>query len=184
MKYLLSITFALFVLLNSAVFAQNDVFEQVKHHYADNQGVKIHYVSMGEGPVLIMLHGYPDFWYTWRYQMAELSKDYKVVAVDLRGYNKSDKPNGVENYAMRILMKDVIAVIDDLKLKKATIIANDWGGAIAWQVATFYPGRVERFIACNIPHPSGIRAYLKDNPQTGQYAQDFKKDDSAKKIDG
>ena len=99
---------------------------------------------MGEGPVLIMLHGFPDFWYTWRYQMAELSKDYKVVAVDLRGYNKSDAPKGVENYVMPILMKDVVAVIDDLKLTKATIIANDWGGAIAWQTATYYPNRVEK----------------------------------------
>jgi pimeloyl-ACP methyl ester carboxylesterase len=114
--------------------------------------------------------------------MAELSKDYQVVAVDLRGYNKSDAPKGVENYAMPILMKDVIAVIDDLKLKKATIIANDWGGAIAWQVATYYPNRIDKFIACNIPHPQGISNYLKDNPNTGQYAQDFKDKDAASKL--
>ena len=179
MKHILAIIIA-FVLLANTAFAQEDVFKQVEHHYAENEGVKIHYVSMGEGPVLIMLHGFPDFWYTWRYQMAELSKDYKVVAVDLRGYNKSDKPKGVANYAMPILMKDVVAVIDDLKLEKATIIANDWGGAIAWQVATFYPSRVEKFIALNIPHPAGMTSYLNDNPQTGQYAQDFKKDDAAK----
>ena len=168
--------------MSNTAFAQEDVFENVEHHFAENEGVKIHYVSMGEGPVLIMLHGFPDFWYTWRYQMADLSRDYKVVAVDLRGYNKSDKPKGVANYAMPILMKDVIAVIDDLKLEKATIIANDWGGAIAWQVATYYPNRVERFIALNIPHPAGMASYLNDNPQTGQYAQDFKKDDAAKSL--
>jgi pimeloyl-ACP methyl ester carboxylesterase len=181
MKHLLSAMIALLILVN-LTFANEDIFDKVKHHYANNDGVKIHYVSMGEGPVLIMLHGFPDFWYTWRYQMAELSKDYKVVAVDLRGYNKSDKPKGVAEYAMPLLMKDVVAVIDDLKLKKATIIANDWGGAIAWQVATFYPNRVDKLIACNIPHPAGISNYLRDNPGTGQYAQDFKGEDAASKL--
>jgi pimeloyl-ACP methyl ester carboxylesterase len=181
MKHILSLSIAILILVNTA-FANEDVFDRVKHHYADNDGVKIHYVSMGEGPVLIMLHGFPDFWYTWRYQMAGLSKNYKVVAVDLRGYNQSDQPKGVENYKMSILMKDVIAVIDDLKLQKATIIANDWGGAIAWQVATFYPNRVDKFIACNIPHPAGMSNYLKENPNTGQYAQDFKDEDAAGKL--
>ncbi|NNF00481.1 MAG: alpha/beta hydrolase [Pyrinomonadaceae bacterium] len=181
MKHLLSVTFAFLILVNTA-FPREDVFSKVKHHYADNDGVKIHYVTLGEGPVLLMLHGFPDFWYTWRYQMEELSKDYKVVAVDLRGYNKSDKPKGVKQYTMPILMKDVIAVIDDLKLNKATIISNDWGGAIAWQVATYYPNRVDKFIACNIPHPVGIANYLRENPKTGQYAQDFKDKDAASKL--
>lgn len=172
---------ALFLFFGTAA-AETDVFERVEHHFADNGGVRIHYVSLGEGPVLIMLHGFPDFWYTWRYQMAELSKDYRVVAVDLRGYNQSDKPAGVENYRMPVLMSDVIAVIDDLKLEKATLIANDWGGAIAWQVATFYPHRVERLIACNIPHPAGIRAYLDKNPETGNYAENFKKEGAARAL--
>ena len=164
----------LIVLLSGTVFG-GDIYDRVSHHYASNDGVKIHYVSVGEGPVLILLHGFPDFWYSWRYQMEHFAKNNKVVAVDLRGYNLSDKPSGVGSYAMSVLMKDIIAVIDDLKLKKATIIANDWGGAIAWQLATFYPNRVERLVACNIPHPAAISAYLAKNPTTGQYAQDFKK---------
>lgn len=159
-----------------------DLYDRVVHHHAENQGVKIHYVTLGEGPVIVMLHGFPDFWYTWRHQMEFLSRHYKVVAVDLRGYNKSDKPKGVENYSMRILMKDVIAVIDDLKVEKAIVMANDWGGAIAWQLATYYPDRIDRLIACNIPHPSGIGKYLEDNPRTGQYAQDFKKEKSEETI--
>src|SRR5438067_35003 len=68
--------------------------------FADSQGVKIHYVTQGDGPLVVMLHGFPDFWYTWRDQMAGLSKHFKVVAIDLRGYNDSDKPEGVANYAM------------------------------------------------------------------------------------
>ena len=162
------------------VIAVGDVFDEVKHHYADNEGVKIHYVTKGKGPVLVMLHGFPDFWYTWRHQIKGLSSDYKVVAVDLRGYNKSDKPKGVSSYAMPLLMKDVVAVLDHLEVEKATLIANDWGGAIAWQVATFYPNRVKRLIACNIPHPAGIAAFLQNNPTTGQYAQDFKKEGAEK----
>jgi len=173
---LLSLCFSIPILGN------NDVFEKVDHHYADNEGVKIHYVTMGEGPVLIMLHGFPDFWYTWRYQMADLSKDYKVVAVDLRGYNKSDKPKGANNYSMLLLMQDVMAVMSDLKEEKATIIANDWGGAIAWQLAAYFPDKVERLIACNIPHPAAMRNYLVDHPSTGQYAQDFMKEGAEKNL--
>ncbi|MGE3467688.1 MAG: alpha/beta fold hydrolase [Pyrinomonadaceae bacterium] len=181
MKLLFSITIAILILLNPT-FGKDDVFNKVEHHYANNDGVKIHYVTMGKGPVLIMLHGFPDFWYSWRYQMAELSKEFKVVAVDLRGYNKCDKPMGVEKYEMPILLMDVIAVIDDIKLEKATLISNDWGGAIAWQVATYFPDRVDKFIACNMPHPQGMLDYLKENPQTGQYAQDLKDDNAAKEL--
>ncbi|NNE67909.1 MAG: alpha/beta hydrolase [Pyrinomonadaceae bacterium] len=175
------VAFAL-VLNISIVSNAGDVFESVEHHYADSDGVKIHYVTKGEGPVLVMLHGFPDFWYTWRYQIEELSKNFKVAAVDLRGYNKSAAPKGVSNYAMPLLMKDVIAVIDDLQVEKATLVANDWGGAIAWQVATFYPNRVERLVACNIPHPAGISSYLAKNPSTGQYAQDFKKENAHESL--
>jgi pimeloyl-ACP methyl ester carboxylesterase len=168
--------------LASSVSGQDDVFEKVTHHFADNDGVKIHYVSLGKGPLLVMLHGFPDFWYTWRHQISDLSRDYTVVAVDLRGYNKSDKPKGVDQYTMSVLMKDIIAVIDDTGEEKATLIANDWGGAIAWQLATYYPNRVERLVACNIPHPAAMQSYLADNPQTGQYAQDFKKPGAEKSL--
>src|ERR1700745_926346 len=77
--------------------------------YADSDGVKLHYVTAGKGPLLVMLHGFPDFWYTWRDQMPALAKQFQVVAVDLRGYNKSDQPKGVENYALDKLVADVDA---------------------------------------------------------------------------
>lgn len=162
------------LLVSISSVSQEDIFNRVEHHYADNQGIKIHYVSAGQGPVLVMLHGFPDFWYTWRFLMEELSKDYKVVAVDLRGYNKSDQPQNVQDYSMGILMKDIIAVIDDLNVDKATIIANDWGGAIAWQLAMYYPNRIERYVACNMPHPNGMRQFLRKEPQTAQYVQELK----------
>lgn len=173
-----------FLMLSWATIAQqnNDVYDRVEHHYATNQEVKIHYVTLGDGPVMIMLHGFPDYWYTWRYQMAAFSSNYKVVAIDLRGYNLSDKPKGVESYTMRILMQDIIYVLDDLNEKKSIIMANDWGGAIAWQLATYYPNRVDKLIACNIPHAVGLRKYLQDNPNTGQYAQDYKKEKASESL--
>jgi len=77
-----------------------DLEERVEHGYADSGGVKIHYTSLGSGPLMVMMHGFPDYWYTWRYQMEVLSEDYQCVAIDLRGYNLSDKPRGVDNYAI------------------------------------------------------------------------------------
>src|SRR5438128_8197598 len=88
----------------------DDVFDRVSHGFADSAGVKIHYASLGRGPLVVMIHGFPDFWYTWRHQMAALSTDFQVVAVDLRGYNLSDKPAGVENYDMSLLEADIAAV--------------------------------------------------------------------------
>lgn len=78
--------------------------ERITHGYADNNGVRIHYVSLGEEPLIVMVHGFPDFWYTWRHQMEALAEHYHVVAIDLRGYNLSDKPKGGENYVMPLLV--------------------------------------------------------------------------------
>src|SRR4029077_11453819 len=91
-----------------------DIEPQVEHGYADSNGVKIHYASMGKGPLIVMIHGFPDFWYTWRNQMAELSSQFQTVAIDMRGYNLSGKPKGVDNYDMRLLVGDVVAVIKHL----------------------------------------------------------------------
>ena len=98
-----------FLLFSSYAFA--DLWDEVEHGYADNNGVKIHYATIGEGPLVIMIHGFPDFWYSWRHQMEGLKDDFRVVAIDQRGYNLSDKPEGDENYNMRYLVGDVAAVI-------------------------------------------------------------------------
>ena len=102
---------ALALVLVVTVPASADLWTDVQHGTVDNGGVKIHYATLGKGPVVVMVHGFPDFWYSWRDQMAALSSDYYVVAIDQRGYNLSDKPKGVENYDMRLLVGDVIAVI-------------------------------------------------------------------------
>ncbi len=156
-----------------------DVFDAVEHGYADNDGVKIHYASLGEGPVIVMIHGFPDFWYSWRNQMAALSSDYKCVAVDLRGYNKSDQPKGVENYDMKLVISDIAAVIKSLGLEKAIVMGHDWGGMVAWQFALNYPGMCEKLVICNLPHPRGLARELAHNEQqqkNSQYARNFQKE--------
>ncbi len=159
--------------------------QELEHGYADSSGVKIHYVTAGEGPLVILLHGFPDFWYSWRDQIPALAKSHQVVAIDQRGYNKSDQPEGVENYAMPKLVGDVVAVMDHLGKDNATIVGHDWGGAVAWGVAMFQPQRVERLVILNLPHPNGISRELAINPtqqQNSQYARDFQKPDAAKNL--
>lgn len=115
-----------------SLLASEGLDELIVHGYAKNGDVRIHYVTAGEGPLVVMLHGFPDYWFTWRHQIRELASSYRVVAVDLRGYNQSDKPEGVARYAMPLLMSDVTAVMDELDEEQAIIVGNDWGGAIAW----------------------------------------------------
>jgi len=91
------------VLLSGSVFAQTDLDQRVEHGYANNNGVKIHYASLGKGPLIVMIHGFPDFWYTWRDQMEALSATHQVVAIDQRGYNLSDKPAGVEFNGLKLV---------------------------------------------------------------------------------
>jgi pimeloyl-ACP methyl ester carboxylesterase len=157
--------------------AAADIFDRVKHGYATSEGgVKIHYASLGEGPLVVMIHGFPDFWYSWRHQMAALSDRFQVVAIDQRGYNLSDKPKGVESYDMRLLVGDVAAVIRHLGRDKATIVGHDWGGVVAWQVAMFLPQMTERLIILNLPHPNGLIRELrtnKDQIANSNYARNF-----------
>ncbi len=157
--------------------AHSELWDEVTHHYADNNGVKIHYVAAGEGPTVVMIHGFPDFWYSWRHQMNGLKDNFRVIAIDQRSYNKSDKPEGVENYAMQHLIGDVAAVIKDSGVEKATIVGHDWGGAVAWQFAFALPQMTERLIVLNLPHPVGMARELASNPEqikNSGYAQKFR----------
>ncbi len=123
------------------------------HSYQDLGDLTLHYVEKGSGKLLIMLHGFPDFWYTWRHQITALSKTYRVVAPDLRGYNKSDKPIGVDKYHTLILSQDITALIEALGESKAIIVGHDWGGAVAWNIAMMAPDYVEKLVILNCPHP-------------------------------
>ena len=162
-----------------------DFEARVAHGYADSNGVRIHYASIGNGPLMVMIHGFPDFWYTWRAQMEALSDKFQCVAIDQRGYNLSDKPKGVENYGVRLLVADVAAVIKSLGKDKAIIVGHDWGGLVAWQFALNLPQMTDRLIILNLPHPRGLNRELARNPQqqkNSQYARDFQQPEAASKL--
>ena len=172
-------------LLLSAVALASDIESKVKHGYADSNGVKIHYATLGSGPLLVMIHGFPDFWYTWRDQMESLSDRFQCVAIDQRGYNLSDKPKGIENYDVRLLVGDVAAVIKSLGQEKAVIVGHDWGGLVAWQFALNLPQMTDRLIILNLPHPRGLTRELAHNPEqqkNSQYARNFQQPDAASKL--
>lgn len=128
--------------------------EYGQHEYIISNGVKLHYVTQGEGPLMLLLHGFPEFWYSWRHQIPEFAKDYKVVALDLRGYNDSDKPQDASAYIMDEFVKDVKETIAGLGYDRCVLVGHDWGGAIAWNFAYAYPEMVERLIVLNLPHPA------------------------------
>lgn len=132
-----------------------------EHGYITTNNIKLHYVSQGKGKLMLLLHGFPEFWYSWRNQIAEFKTDYHVVAPDLRGYNLSDKPQGLKAYDMSELVADIKGIITGLGYDDCILVAHDWGGAIAWNFAYAYPQMVEKLIVLNIPHPTLFTKGLK-----------------------
>jgi pimeloyl-ACP methyl ester carboxylesterase len=166
----------LLVALFTANLAYSDFLDEVEHGFADSNGVPIHYATVGEGPLVIMIHGFPDFWYSWRHQMEGLKDAYQVVAIDQRGYNRSGQPEGEENYNMRFLINDVAAVIRHFGQDSATIVGHDWGGVVSWQFAFAMPEMVDRLVILNLPHPNGMGRELANNPEqqaNSAYARAF-----------
>jgi pimeloyl-ACP methyl ester carboxylesterase len=161
--------------LGSALAAA-DAWTEAEHGFVENGDVKIHYATMGEGPLVVMIHGFPDFWYSWRHQMEGLQDSFKVVAIDQRGYNLSDQPEGQSSYGMQHLVSDVAAVIRHFGEQRATVVGHDWGGAVAWQVAFNLPQMVDKLIILNLPHPNGMGRELASNAEqqaNSGYARTF-----------
>lgn len=153
---------------------------------AVNGDVKIHYAVEGKGPLVVLIHGFPDYWGTWTPLMAELNKaGYRTAALDLRGYNLSDKPKGVEAYAMPNLVGDVAAVIAAEGQKDAIVVGHDWGAAIAWRVAFTRPELVRRLVIMSVPHPAGMGRELainKAQQEGSNYARVFQQEGSEKAL--
>jgi pimeloyl-ACP methyl ester carboxylesterase len=182
---LVTATVAMATAGGSQTAAAGDVWDRVRHGYVDNNGVKIHYATLGEGPLVVMVHGFPDFWYSWRDQMAALSDGFQTVAIDQRGYNLSDKPRGKEQYDLAILASDVKAVVEHFDREKAVIVGHDWGGWVAWTFAMRYPELTDKLIICNLPHPRGLARELANNPEqqkNSAYARRFQEPDAAKTL--
>lgn len=137
----------------------------MQHEYITTNGIKLHYVTQGEGPLMLMLHGFPEFWYSWRHQIPVFAQNFKVVALDLRGYNDSDKPKEQSAYVMAEFVRDIEGVIKGLGYDKCVLVGHDWGGMIAWNFAYAHPEMVERLIVLNIPHPKKFAEGLRTPQQ-------------------
>jgi pimeloyl-ACP methyl ester carboxylesterase len=132
------------------------ITETWQHRDIMTNGIRMHYVTQGKGPLVVLLHGFPEFWYSWRYQLPFLAeRGYTVVAPDLRGYNDTDKPR--TGYDVPTLLRDIAGLIKGLGQEKAVIVGHDWGGVLAWAFAMSYPQMTERLIVMNAPHPQAMQ---------------------------
>lgn len=120
-------------------------------------GVHMYVVSAGQGPPVLLLHGFPDTHVVWRKQIHALAEaGFRVIAPDLRGYGKTDAPRGAHNYTLELLRGDVLALLDALGIDKVRLVGHDWGAAIGWQLCTVAPARIERFVALSVGHPTAL----------------------------
>jgi pimeloyl-ACP methyl ester carboxylesterase len=143
----------------------------LEHGYADVNGVRLHYAAAGRGPLMLFVHGFPEFWYAWRAQLAEFGRDHRAVALDTRGYNLSSKPAPVEAYGIDHLVEDLRALAAALGHARFTLVAHDWGGATAWAFAIAHPELLDRLVVINAPHPGVFVRELRDNPRQQKASQ-------------
>lgn len=132
-----------------------------QHQFIEANAIRLHYVTQGEGELVLLLHGFPEFWYSWRYQIPALAKHFKVVVPDLRGYNDSEKPKS--GYDLDTLSTDVRSLIERLGYSRAHIVGHDWGGAIAWRLAQQFPNFIDRLALLSAPHPQRFAKDLLSN---------------------
>ena len=128
------------------------LFDEIEEVYIETNGVKLHTVIIGTGEPLILLHGFPEFWYCWKDVIPGLKDKYKLIIPDMRGYNLSDKPEGVENYSLKILVDDIKVLSEKLNLGKFYLAGHDWGGVVAWGFGEKYPELLKKLIILNAPH--------------------------------
>jgi pimeloyl-ACP methyl ester carboxylesterase len=137
----------------------------LSHHYAKlTNNISLHYASAGAGPLILFVHGFPEFWYEWKDQLQEFSRDHFAVAPDMRGYNLSSKPAEVKAYRAGHLVEDLRLLIDHLGGRPCVMVAHDWGGAVAWNFAAQHPEYLARLVMINAPHPVTFARELRDNP--------------------
>ncbi|HWB09712.1 MAG TPA: alpha/beta hydrolase [Pirellulales bacterium] len=140
----------------------------IDHRHVTANGLRFHVATAGpeEGPLVILLHGFPEPWFGWRHQIEPLAEaGFSVWAPDQRGYNLSDKPKGIAPYALRHLAADVAGLIGAAGRERATVVGHDWGGVVAWYLAAMQPDIVERAIILNVPQPAVMLQHLRRNPR-------------------
>lgn len=139
----------------------------LEHRMIATNGIRLHAVEAGppDGELVILLHGFPEFWYGWRHQIPALAQaGYRVLAVDQRGYNLSDKPREIAAYNLDECARDVIGLIDSAGRDKVSLVGHDWGAVVAWWLAIHHPDRLRKLAILNVPHPSVMRKTVLTNP--------------------
>jgi len=137
------------------------------NHVRLPSGICLHVANAGptDGPLVVLLHGFPEFWYGWRHQIAILAEaGLRVVAPDQRGYNLSDKPAGIAAYRLDTLAEDIVGLAAALGGERFAVVGHDWGGVVAWHLAARFPERVTRAAILNAPHPATLRSYARRRP--------------------
>ena len=138
----------------------------LEHRFVHANGVRLHCVVAGDGPLVVLLHGFPEYWYSWRHQIEALATRFRVVAVDMRGYNESEKPVGLRHYTLDTLVADVEGVVHAFGETEAVIVGHDWGAIVAWAVAMERPALTRRLVIMNVPHPAiGQERMTRDRRQ-------------------
>ncbi len=141
-----------------------NIEDLVEHHEVELDGISMHYVSGGpeDGPPVVLLHGFPEFWFSWRNQIPALKvAGYRFVVPDQRGYNLTSKPTDVSEYTMDKLVGDVIGLLDALGLDDVVLVGHDWGGFVAWFTAMQHPDRIRKLAVLNMPHPVQMRRGMR-----------------------
>jgi epoxide hydrolase 4 len=133
--------------------------------YVEVNGVRLHYVEQGQGPLILFLHGFPEFWYAWKDLLADFGRDHRAVALDMRGYNLSSKPESVDAYRIPVIVEDLRALAGKLGATKFVLVGHDWGGVIAWAFAAQYPEMLEKLVIINAPHPTIFARELANNSE-------------------
>lgn len=148
--------------INLDVYMEN-ANDSWEHKFIQANGIRIHYVTAGQGEPVILLHGFPQFWYAWRHQIPALAKHFQVIVPDLRGYGETEKPPKVSDYRTSLIASDIAALIHALGYKKAHIAGHDWGGVVAWKIALEHPEVVDRLAILNSPYPAKFSKALVSN---------------------
>ena len=143
----------------------------LQHDSAEVNGVCLNYVTAGKGELILFVHGFPEFWYAWKNQLIEFARDHQAVALDMRGYNLSSKPEDVEQYQLKYLVEDLRSLAEHLGHKKFILVGHDWGGAVAWAFALSHPEYLERLVIINAPHPGIFARELRENPAQQRASQ-------------
>jgi len=167
------------------VVSRENAASPFTHDFAEVNGVRLHYASAGDGPLILFVHGFPEFWYAWRRQISEFGRDYLAVAPDTRGFNLSSKPGAVDQYHVKFLIKDLRALARHLGHEKFVLVAHDWGGATAWALAIAHPDCIEKLIIINSPHPAIFARELAHNraqQEASQYMRFFRTADAEAKL--